>query len=320
MEDETVENESEVKKLISLPLKRRIITGVVLVLSLGIFCYLATYYYWARIILLIIAFAVAILCLFEFMIFSSKYYDISESNFNRQLVSTLSFGIPILATFLYYCVPVLTNIDINYVFNLKIYNQGLLTTLIFLLVALFFSLFFILKISRDDSSKFEIGIKHFFPAFLLLSVGGSALVSIAALPFAPVFIVFLVAVVAATDIAAFFGGRHFQGSKLIPSISPNKTVSGTVSGLLAAFVVSFLLTPFFNIVIVVPAIKLGLFGILISAASQIGDVLESYLKRLADVKDSGSLLPGHGGFFDRVDGLLASAPIYYIVTLYFLYR
>lgn len=326
MEDENIENESQVENEETLALKqrtalkKRIITGAILVFSLGTFCYLATFYFWARIVLLFIAFLVAIVSLFEFIVFSTKYYDVSDNSFNGRLITTLSLGIPILGTFLYYSLPVLTNIDVNYVFNLKIYNQGLLVTLIFLLASLFFSLFYILNLSKIDSSNFETRLTHFFPAFILLSVGGCSLVSIAALPFAPVFVVFLVAIVAATDIAAFFGGRYFKGGKLIQSISPNKTLSGAISGLVAAFVVSFLLTPFFNIVIVVPAIKVGLFGVLISVASQIGDILESYLKRLADVKDSGNLLPGHGGMFDRIDGLLAAAPLYYIVTLYFLYR
>lgn len=101
------------------------------------------------------------------------------------------------------------------------------------------------------------------------------------------------------DIGAFFAGRTFGGRKLAPTISPNKTVSGLIGGIVAATLLGgiwaqhqeldwawLLLAPFFAL------------------AAAIGDLFESWMKRRAGVKDSGRILPGHGGVFDRLDGLV----------------
>ena len=112
----------------------------------------------------------------------------------------------------------------------------------------------------------------------------------------------LVAVVAATDIAGYFGGRLIGGRRFWPAVSPGKTWAGTVSGWFAAALVglAFALS-------VSPGLHFVWISVLVGLASQIGDLAESAVKRRTGVKDSGSLLPGHGGFFDRFDGLLGAA-------------
>lgn len=120
-------------------------------------------------------------------------------------------------------------------------------------------------------------------------------------------------VVWTTDIAAYFAGRFFGGPKLAAAISPNKTWSGAAGGLIAAALVAWLfawVTGSFN-----PGAALFL-AVLLSVTSQAGDLFESWVKRHFGVKDSSKLIPGHGGFLDRVDGLIAAAlPVAIIILL-----
>ena len=119
-------------------------------------------------------------------------------------------------------------------------------------------------------------------------------------------ILFLFAVVWATDTGALFAGRAIGGPKLAPTVSPNKTWSGFFGGLVAALAVSLIAALWYGAAALLPII---LAGAVLSVVSQLGDLLESRVKRYLHVKDSGSIIPGHGGLFDRVDGLLAAAPV-----------
>ena len=125
----------------------------------------------------------------------------------------------------------------------------------------------------------------------------------------------------ASDIGAFFVGRAVGGRKLIPTVSPAKTISGALGGLAATVIVAWLyvrfaLRPVALLTMTAPATIL--FGVLISAAAQIGDLVESLLKREAKVKDSSQLIPGHGGLLDRLDSLLFVLPVAYLLFGWFL--
>ncbi len=126
-------------------------------------------------------------------------------------------------------------------------------------------------------------------------------------------ILYCVAIVAAADIGAYFSGRRWGRHKLAPQLSPGKSWEGVVGGMLAALLVAlvFYLAWARAILPGNSAMLLAFLGIALlqAASSVIGDLFESLLKRRVDVKDSGTLLPGHGGMLDRVDGLLASAPL-----------
>jgi phosphatidate cytidylyltransferase len=109
-------------------------------------------------------------------------------------------------------------------------------------------------------------------------------------------------------------GRH----KLIPSVSPGKTIEGAIGGLAATMLVAWVYTRF----LLHPATSLDfrwhptgalLFGALVSVAAQVGDLVESLLKREAGAKDSSRLIPGHGGVLDRLDSLLFVMPVSYVV-------
>ncbi|SCW67529.1 phosphatidate cytidylyltransferase [Sphingobium faniae] len=112
------------------------------------------------------------------------------------------------------------------------------------------------------------------------------------------------ALVWATDIGAYFAGRSIGGPKLAPRVSPSKTWAGLAGGVLAALVIGFLLHRFACL-----PIQLAAASGLLAVAAQLGDLLESWMKRRAGVKDSSNLLPGHGGVMDRLDGVVAAAPL-----------
>ena len=118
--------------------------------------------------------------------------------------------------------------------------------------------------------------------------------------------------VAAGDTCAYFVGRQFGRRKLAPSISPNKTVEGALGGLLGSIALSVVFAHYF--LPMVPVSYAALSGAAIGICGQAGDLFESLLKRAAGVKDSGSILPGHGGAFDRADAILAASPAIYLLA------
>lgn len=118
-------------------------------------------------------------------------------------------------------------------------------------------------------------------------------------------VLFLVFVVWASDIGAYLAGRLIGGPKLIPAISPAKTWSGAMGGLVAAMLVGEAAG---QAMAAAPPGRAALVAGLLGMAAQVGDLLESAIKRHFGVKDSGWLIPGHGGLLDRLDGLLTAAP------------
>lgn len=125
-------------------------------------------------------------------------------------------------------------------------------------------------------------------------------------------IVFLFAVVWATDIAAYFAGRAFGGPKLWPAVSPKKTWSGAIGGTLGGVAAGLLVAKIAGLAIT-PMLVIVALGL--SVASQGGDLLESAIKRRFDAKDASQLIPGHGGLMDRLDGFLTAAAAAVMVGL-----
>lgn len=125
-------------------------------------------------------------------------------------------------------------------------------------------------------------------------------------------VLFVFLVVWASDIGAYAAGRAFGGPKLAPAISPNKTWSGAAGGLAAAVVIGLGVALAFDRGASVPAVVLV--AAVIGVASQAGDLLESAIKRHFRVKDTSSLIPGHGGLLDRLDGVLAAAPVAALIS------
>ena len=130
-----------------------------------------------------------------------------------------------------------------------------------------------------------------------------------------VFFLFIFLICISTDIGGYIFGKIFKGPKLI-KISPNKTYSGMLGGYIFSFIIIFLLFEYSELLFNtntkwLPKVYLHI--VIISTASQIGDIIISYFKRLSKIKDTGKIIPGHGGILDRIDGMIFAFPFAYIV-------
>lgn len=125
-------------------------------------------------------------------------------------------------------------------------------------------------------------------------------------------VLYLVLVIAATDVGAYFSGKTFGGPKIAPTISPNKTWAGLAGGVAAAGAMGL----FCAVFTAFPTTVKGCIttGMLLAFVSQAGDFFESWLKRKAGVKDSGTLIPGHGGLLDRLDGYMTATPVFAFIA------
>ena len=130
---------------------------------------------------------------------------------------------------------------------------------------------------------------------------------IKALPEGTALLFYLLLVISFSDIFAYFGGKRFGKSLLAPNISPKKTWEGSFSGVVGG-----------GLVAVFGELTMSMFwlyglilAMLLAVVGQLGDLVESKIKRLCNVKDSGTLLPGHGGILDRIDGHMLAAPVFY---------
>ena len=148
-----------------------------------------------------------------------------------------------------------------------------------------------------------VALRWICGALVLVPLG---LILPALLKMGPDILLFVLLVVWAADIGAYFAGKRFGRVKLAPSISPGKTWEGAIGGMVVVTVLAFAGSHYFDLdpVAMVP------FCLGVGAISIIGDLTVSMFKRTAGVKDSGSLFPGHGGVLDRVDSIAAAAPVF----------
>jgi phosphatidate cytidylyltransferase len=152
-------------------------------------------------------------------------------------------------------------------------------------------------------------------ALLLVAFPLSYTVRLHAIPGqGPALLLFAMVIIWVGDTAAYFIGRSFGKYKLAPHLSPNKTWEGTVASFLGSLIVALVFVRFMT----VPPLHLLGMAAVGNVAGQVGDLLESAYKRSAGIKDSGSLLPGHGGVLDRIDALILAIPVvwYYWVLVY----
>jgi phosphatidate cytidylyltransferase len=259
--------------------QKRWITGVVgLILILFIIGYASKPIFFLFILLL------------NFLVLK-EYYDLSSCKFNSRFLG-IALGLTLTGVFF--------TLD-------KSALIGTMSGIVFFLV-----LFSILKFHGSGNTDTDLE-KHLVGIFLI-SFLLSHLIWLRDLNQGKLWIFFLLSVVFTGDTFALYGGKFWGYHKLSPKISPGKTVEGTISGLVGSCLGGILFASFFfphlsKIVLMPLSIILGIFG-------QIGDLWESVLKRKAMVKDSGWLLPGHGGFLDRMDSILFTAPfLYYFILL-----
>ncbi len=227
-----------------------------------------------------------------------------------------------LTTFLISCVMILCFCEFIKILKLEKKSEGVL---------LFFSLcvcppvFSLLKISLANFFVFDVilvlTIGFFFNKnnledvkektflyllyFILIGVGGFSLITMANIKGHSNVLIWLLLIVSINDVFAFAGGKSIGGKKFNVAISPGKTISGSICGILSAIVVSVCLVYKLNL-----NVNFGfiLFTVLTVWSAQLGDLIESLIKRIVGVKDSSNLLPGHGGVLDRVDAIFGAAP------------
>lgn len=159
---------------------------------------------------------------------------------------------------------------------------------------------FVWLAGREDWDWTAIGLIYLgLPSLALLALRDELAHGQAAL-------LLLLVIVWTTDIAAWAVGRNLGGPRMVPAISPGKTWSGAAGGLLAAILATVVVGLLWG---GVSTLKLAVLGGLVSVSAQCGDLAESWLKRHFGHKDSGVIIPGHGGVLDRVDSLLFAAPV-----------
>ena len=125
-------------------------------------------------------------------------------------------------------------------------------------------------------------------------------------------LIFVISICVSTDIGGYVFGKIFKGPKLT-TISPNKTYSGMIGGYLLSLMCLSIITNFIDYA--VAPFQLFLITIFLSTVSQIGDITISFFKRKAEIKNTGNLIPGHGGLLDRIDGMIFAVPTIFMIEL-----
>lgn len=149
----------------------------------------------------------------------------------------------------------------------------------------------------------------FIPYALLILISGYGFIYLRQ-DLGLIWMLWLVLVVVASDVAGYLAGRTLGGPKFWPSISPKKTWSGTIAGWIGAALVGLAFSCLFDL-----WCGLAFVSILVAFAAQMGDIAESAIKRKTGIKDSSNLIPGHGGFMDRFDGMLGASVVVVLLVL-----
>lgn len=282
-------------------LRTRLITAAFLIVGFVGLLVLSSSNCIGRWVLLVVACAAQGLCAFEFARLSSR--DVTR--FSVYLAACLIPGFSVL---------------------LLAVREGICGAILFSFIPFALALGFLLSVlaatvyllwsGREDLDAAKGIALEIYPGLLLVGLGGGCLAGLAALPHAPWVIAWLFLVVCLNDTAAYFGGSHFKGAKFAPALSPNKTVSGYICGLIGGILAGVYAQRWLGFS--APIVFFILLSLVVVVAAQAGDLLKSYLKRHSGVKDSGSILPGHGGLLDRLDGVLLSGPLLYIVVVWML--
>lgn len=152
-------------------------------------------------------------------------------------------------------------------------------------------------------------------AGFILSSSWFALVGMHQGPHGPLWVTMTLILTWSVDIGAFFSGRQFGGALLISKVSPKKTWAGAWGALAVVGIVVFLINYFVS-VWVASVFLSAFFALTVTCAAIFGDLYESVIKRMAGVKDSGHLIPGHGGLLDRLDSLFATLPVVFVFIFY----
>ncbi|MHB1661316.1 MAG: phosphatidate cytidylyltransferase [bacterium] len=221
------------------------------------------------------------------------------------------FGIFDLAEYKYFILPEI--LSILTAFSFAFLKGGIFIFIIFLSVFLIF-LKNVLFFKTDSAKSIFLDIFSIFYAGFLISF----LLKILELSGGKQFLLLLFILVWASDIFAYYGGRHFGRHKLFFSLSPKKTVEGALIGFISAVLIALVFRLFIGDYRRFTLISFIVLSSVAVLAGMLGDLAESLIKRLGEKKDSGYLIPGHGGILDRIDSLILAAPFFYYIVLFYL--
>ena len=137
------------------------------------------------------------------------------------------------------------------------------------------------------------------------------------LAYIPEDILYVLLICIFSDIGGYVVGKNIGGKKLT-KISPKKTISGSIGSFIFSFIIMLIFLNIYSETINISIVELALITILLSFVCQVGDIFISYFKRKAKVKDTGTLLPGHGGLLDRIDGIIFAVPFFFLIGMFIL--
>lgn len=226
----------------------------------------------------------------------------------------------------------INNVYIRYIFALiitviawalKQYAADYALWAIYIAVMWWFSISYYLKFAKPKSPTSELRPDKLFVAFIVLPAAALSMEMIHSMYVGidwqgPAWLFYALSLVWVADIGAYFSGKKFGKNKLAPDISPGKTKEGLFGALLATSLYTLIASYYFELSSE-RAIILVLLSVILTFISVSGDLYISFLKREAGLKDSGNILPGHGGILDRIDSVLAAMPVFVVGFNWWIY-
>lgn len=226
----------------------------------------------------------------------------------------------------------INNVYIRYIFALiitviawalKQYAADYALWAIYIAVMWWFSISYYLKFAKPKSPTSELKPDKLLVAFIVLPAAALSMEKIHSMYVGidwqgPAWLFYALSLVWVADIGAYFSGKKFGKNKLAPYISPGKTKEGLFGALLATSLYTLLASYYFELS-TERAIILVLLSVILTFISVSGDLYISFLKREAGLKDSGNILPGHGGILDRIDSVLAAMPVFVVGFNWWIY-
>ena len=206
---------------------------------------------------------------------------------------------------------------------LKQYAADHALWLIYIAVMWWFSISYYLKFAKPKSPTSELRLDKLLVAFIVLPAAALSMEKIHSMYVGidwqgPAWLFYALSLVWVADIGAYFSGKKFGKNKLAPYISPGKTKEGLFGALLATSLYTLVASYYFELS-TERAIILVLLSVILTFISVSGDLYISFLKREAGLKDSGNILPGHGGILDRIDSVLAAMPVFVVGFNWWIY-
>ena len=174
-----------------------------------------------------------------------------------------------------------------------------------------FSISYFLKFAKPKAANSELKVDKLFIAFVVLPAAAIAMQTIHSMNQGADWLFYALALVWVADIGAYFSGKKFGKNKLAPHISPGKTKEGLVGAVIATSIYTLIASYYFGLD-TERSVLLVLLSVILTFISVSGDLYFSFLKREAGLKDSGNILPGHGGILDRIDSVLSAMPVFVV--------